>query len=174
MADSTAQHATDTFRLTVDYSRPLAEAVAAGYYSFAHPDITEENFPTVKGDAEVVGNPTGVQVTPVVLLHPNRHTESDDVLGVLARMGLRPGTMFELAHFGEQHPKVQCQFPVVAFGSVWANPLGRREIGYLWGGISTGGLTSFRTTTGVVRAAAAWPSASNALLALGCSVLHYP
>lgn len=120
------------FDLSVDYSRPLAEVVAAGKYSYSNDNITEENFPTDKGDPEVVGNPTGVNVTQAVLVHLDRVAKGDDVLAGLERQGLRPGTMFELAHFGEQHPEVQRQFPVVALGSVWADPDGRRCVGCLW------------------------------------------
>jgi hypothetical protein len=114
------------FDLSVDYSRSLAEVVAAGNYSYANNNITEENFPTDKGDS------AAVQVVEAILLPLDRLTESDDVLGELERMGLRPGTMFELAHFGEQHPDIQRQFPVVALGSVWAGPGGGRRVGYLW------------------------------------------
>ncbi|MGA2454236.1 MAG: hypothetical protein ABSG93_12010 [Solirubrobacteraceae bacterium] len=118
------------FDLSVDYSRPLAEVVAAGNYSYTNDSIIEENFPTDKGDLEVPG---GVHVTEAVLVHLDRGAESDDVLAELERRGLRPGTMFELAHFGEQHPDIQRQFPVVSLGSVWTNPRGDRIVGYLWG-----------------------------------------
>jgi hypothetical protein len=132
MADATTQAMLETFVLNIDYSRPLAEVVAAGNYSYASSNITEENFPTDKGDPEVVGNPTGVNVTQAVLVHLDRVVDSDDVLAELERQGLRPGTMFELAYFGEQHPDIQRQFPVVALGSVWTSPSGDRDVGYLW------------------------------------------
>ena len=121
-----------SYDLSVDYSRPLAEVVAAGGYNYVNDNITEENFPTVKGNPiDPVVHPGGVVVTQAVLVHLDRVVDSDDVLGELERQGLRPGTMFELAHFGEQHPDIQRQFPVVALGSVWALSNGDRDVGYL-------------------------------------------
>jgi hypothetical protein len=117
-----------TFDLSVDYSRSLAEVIAAGNYNYVNDNITEENFPTDKGDPQWGADG---RVVEAVLLHPDRLTESDEVLGELGRMGLRPGTMFELAHFGEQHPEARCQFSVVALGSVWTDPDGDPAVGYL-------------------------------------------
>ncbi|HEY7829401.1 MAG TPA: hypothetical protein VIC06_02405 [Solirubrobacteraceae bacterium] len=113
------------FPLAIDHVRSLAELVAAGNYDYVNPNITEENFPMVASEV----------VVQVALVHLDNIVESDDVLGELEQMGLRPGTMRELAHFGEQYPKVQRQFPVAALGSVWTAPNGSRRVGYLWEGI---------------------------------------
>jgi hypothetical protein len=123
----------NTFILSIDYSRPLAEVVAAGNYNYADPNITEENFPTNKVDPAVDGNPTGVQGAVAMLVQPDCHIDSMRILGELDRIGLRPGSMFELAVFGEQHPEVQLKFPILAAGSVWTHPDGHRRVGYLWG-----------------------------------------
>lgn len=144
--------ACNAFNLSVDYSRSLVEVVLAGNYRDVNPKITDENFPTDKGDPEVIGNPAGVQVVEAVLVYADRLIESDEVLGELERMGLRPGTMFELAHFGEQHPHIQREFPIVALASVWTDPsdsLG--SVGCLWTSDGAGYLWNPDSKAGVLR-----------------------
>jgi hypothetical protein len=134
MVKDVADAQPNAFTLSVYYSRPLAEVVAAGNYNYANPNITVENFPADKGDPETISDTVGVNVTQqAVLVHLDRPIKSEDVLAELERRGLRPDSMFELAHFGEQHPDIQRQFPVVALGSVWKSPDRCRSVGCLWG-----------------------------------------
>jgi hypothetical protein len=111
-----------TFPLTIDYTKSLAELVAAGGYDYANPNITEENFPVGSGEAEVAS----------VLVHLDRLATSEEVLDELERKGIRAATMVELLAFGAKHPDKQRQFPIIALGSVRTDPNGDRRVGYLW------------------------------------------
>lgn len=116
------------FMVTVDYSRNLPEMTKAGRYDFASEYITAENFPVIgEGKAEL----------EIVLVHFDREMESDDVLAEFEKLGLRAITLPELLAFGETHPEVQREFPIVALGSVWADPNGDRRVPYLgrWYGL---------------------------------------
>lgn len=136
MANATMQTAAGTYPLVVDYSRSLDDVVAAGNYTYVNLGITEKRFPTVEGEPEV----------EAVLVHLGRTASDEDVLAELERRGLRPGTLFELAHFGEQHPEVWRLFPVAALGCsirswprLW--PFGRyRGYAALWEGTYDRGL----------------------------------
>lgn len=122
VTNGAAEFTTETFPLTIDYTESLAEIVTAGTYDYVSPDITEEHFPTAEGVAKI----------EAVLVHFDRVVTSDDVLHALEHLDLRPGTVFELAAFGEQRPDLQCQFPIIALGFVWAAPDCGRRVVYLW------------------------------------------
>ncbi len=115
----------NVFPLVIDYTQSLAEMVATGKYSAGavNTNITEEHFPVETGEANVQS----------VLVHLDRTVDSDQVLRELDKRGLRPATMVELLAFGAQHPDAQRQFPIVALGSVWADPDDDRRVGCLWG-----------------------------------------
>jgi len=121
----------NTYPLSVDYERSVEKGVKAGRYDWANSDITARNFPTERnGTAEVA----------VELVHFNRHVSTDEAFRELDRMGFRPAELHELLAFGEKHPEVQREFPVVALGSVWQFRYGSRFVPYLSGGDSERGL----------------------------------
>lgn len=115
---------TKTFMVTVDYARGLPEMIKAGKYDYANDDITAEHFP-------IVGE--GKQGLEILLVHFGKDMESNDVLSELGKLGLRPATLPELLAFGETHPEIQREFPIIALGSVWQNRDGSRHVPYLGG-----------------------------------------
>ncbi len=112
-----------TFALNIDYSKSFVEMVEAGKYDNINPDITAENFPVGSGEARVVASLVRLRSKP----------SPEEVLAEMDRQGLRPATMAEALAFGAQYPKIQLAFPIVAFGSVWADPQGRTYVGCLVG-----------------------------------------
>ncbi|MBW3537948.1 hypothetical protein KY386_00470 [Candidatus Parcubacteria bacterium] len=110
--------------LVIDFDRSIAEMVAAGGYDHANDDITYEHFPVSE---------SGTVKACAIFVHLNRVvTDAEVVLAEIDRLGLRPGTMPELLALGAHYPDLQRQFPIVALGSVWTNPHGRRGVGCLW------------------------------------------
>ncbi|MBW3537949.1 hypothetical protein KY386_00475 [Candidatus Parcubacteria bacterium] len=115
----------DSYPLTINFDRSIADMIVVGNYDgYVNPSITDQNFP-------VVGS--GIVETEAVLVHLNRLATDAEVLAEIDRLGLRAGLMPELLALGAQYPDLQRQFLIVALGSVWARPLGRRRVGYLWG-----------------------------------------
>lgn len=134
IADMMINVAIDTYRITVDGSKSLAEMVAAGRYNYVHPNITSENFPSKM---------TGKMDIDTVLVHLGQRFPSRTVLAELDKRGLRPATIFELLAFGAKNSGKQQKFPIVALGSVNSEqllygPLPSRmrrtflELGSLW------------------------------------------
>jgi hypothetical protein len=100
----------------------LQDAIAAGKYDYVNDYITAEHF---KLEGEIVVD------TELLLYHPDRDIESDDVIKELDQMGLRPATLQELCAFGEKYPDIQREFPIVALGSVCVGSSGCRGVPYL-------------------------------------------
>ena len=106
--------------VTVDYSRTLAEMVAAGKYDWISEDMVEQNF-SIRRPTE-----RPVSIVEIVLVHINKQVGLKKVLRHLDRRGLRPATIEELLAIGEHFPNLQRQFPIVGLGSSWIGPDGRR------------------------------------------------
>ena len=104
--------------------KSLQDAIAAGKYDYANDYITAEHF-KLKGEIVVD--------TKLVLYHPDRDIDSDNVVKELDQMGLRPATLQELCAFGEKYPDIQREFPIVALGSVFVYSDGVRDVPYLDG-----------------------------------------
>jgi len=114
----------NAFAVTVNYDLSVENAVKAGKYDWSNSDITTKNFPPKrKGKA-------GIELT---LFHFNRSMESDEVVREFDKQGLRPAELPELLSFGAKYPDIQRDFPVVALGSFWRRPFGRRRCAYLYG-----------------------------------------
>jgi hypothetical protein len=112
------------YRVIVNYGQNLDQMIEAGHYDYVNYDITVTNFPfKKKGMAEV----------SIKLVHFNRSIGSEEAIGELKKMGLRPATLPELLAFGAKYPRVQCQFPIAALGSVWQGGYGLGGVPYLWG-----------------------------------------
>lgn len=111
------------FSLTIDYKSPLAELVVAGSYDAISPAITEEHFPVGWGQPDI----------EAFLVHFYSPTSSNNAVGEMVRHDLRPATMPELLAFGAQHPSPQCEFPILALGSIWEDPSGYSRAGRIFG-----------------------------------------
>ena len=112
-----------SFKVLVDYTKPLKEMIVAGKYDWVNGDITQERFP-IKG--------TGQKEVEVTLFHFNKTITSDQVISEMDKAGYRPARLEELLALGVSQPELQKQFPVVAVGSVWRrNPGGHRNVPYL-------------------------------------------
>lgn len=116
----------NTFAITVDYSRSLSEMISVGGYNYANKNITEEHFRIIcryyKVDCEVE------------LVHLNEEMTSDEVLEELDKLGLRPAFLEELLAFGETYPEIQRDFPIVSLGSsVRTAHRGNRLVPYIDG-----------------------------------------
>ena len=109
-------------KVTVDYTKSLAEMIEAGKYDWKYSDITQEHFP-VQGQ--------GREEKDVVLFHFGRYISSGDAIAEMAKAGYCPVQIQELLAFGGANPELQKQFPIVALGSVWRDPGGRRHVPYL-------------------------------------------
>jgi len=128
-----------TYSIPVNLTRTLAEMVSAGKYDYANPNIVEKNFPiqrpSVSEDA-VEGGPYRTPAVSndsikIVLVHLNKVATTTEVLEHMDKLGLRPARIEELLALGEKHPDIQCQFPLVALGSVWVNSDGYRNVACL-------------------------------------------
>jgi hypothetical protein len=116
------------YPLVVDYDRTLAEMVAAGHYGYVFDEINAENFP-------IVGS--GTVECEAILVNLGRPARSPkQAEWEMAKCGLRPATVEELLAFGEAYPDIQREFFVIALGSIWADPNGRRHVAYLSGNAS--------------------------------------
>lgn len=102
----------ETDLITVDYSQPLEEMIAAGHYDWVHGSITAEHFPL---------SGTGQVSLDTVLVYFNQELSTDNVLVELDRQGLRPATIAELLAFKINDPVHHRKYPIHAFGSVWSD-----------------------------------------------------
>jgi hypothetical protein len=105
--------------LTIDYSRPFDQMIAAGKYGYVNPDITAEHFPITS---------KGVVQTEIILVPFDRNISSDDVEKELAAMGLEPARLEHATAFGEKYPDVQREYPIVFLGSVWSDSNGSPHV----------------------------------------------
>ena len=101
----------------VDYTRTVAEMVAAGKYDWSNDDITSDHYPIPKDKA---GKSEGINTK---VFHFNRLISSKDAIKEMEKEGYRPATAHEIMAFGEKNPEMQRQFPIVALGSTWQNDI---------------------------------------------------
>lgn len=113
----------DIYPVTVNYDLSFKGMVRAGGYDWVNSDITQKNFP-IEGD--------GTLEVTIELVHFDRYMTADEALFELDKRGLRAATLPELLAFGETHPDVQREFPIIALGSVWQSRSGRRYVPCLW------------------------------------------
>ena len=100
----------------VDYTRTVAEMVAAGKYDWSNDDITSDRYPIPKDKA---GKSEGINTK---VFHFNRLISSKDAIKEMEKEGYRPATAHEIMAFGEKNPESQRQFPIVSLGSTWRIP----------------------------------------------------
>jgi hypothetical protein len=109
--------------VTIDYGMTVEQMVEAGNYDWNNRDINSRNFPA-KGD--------GAVETTLELVHLNKVARTAEVEAYLKANGLRAATLAELLAFGAKYPEIQLEFPVVALGSSWFDPLSDRYVPYLF------------------------------------------
>ena len=133
----------DTYSIIVDWSRTLAEMIAAGRFDWKNDNIDEENFPLVRPSAGPTGPDlgpyrtaasNGQSETRVELTHYGKLMTTKQIKTDLDRRGLRPATLAELLALGEKYPDLQRKFQIVALGSAWVGPLGAPYVPFLYGG----------------------------------------
>ena len=122
-----ASHAANIFPVTVDYSRTLAEMIAAGKYDWVNSDIDEWKFPIQRPPA---GFPQKVELT-VKLVHYDKWMSIDAVIADFQQRRLIPAAPPVLLAVGEQRPELQRQFPIVALGQ-FAQFWNAQRVPYLW------------------------------------------
>jgi hypothetical protein len=111
-------------RVTVDYGRPLPEAILAGGYDWVDPDITVRHFP-------VLGS--GARALELEIVHFGRPVPAAELLAELEDRGLRPALLEELLAFGALHPESEREHPILALGSTWRRGPGLEAAVYLDG-----------------------------------------
>ena len=114
-----------SYPVDVNYDLPVKAMVKAGKYDYANSDVNDANFRTTRSGQAEVG---------IILVHFNRVISTEDALKELDRQGLRPAELPELLAFGDEFPKKQLKFPIVALGSVWQDRGGSRLVPCLDGG----------------------------------------
>jgi hypothetical protein len=119
------------YQITVDYSRTLEEMIAAGKYDWVHPDITSSNFPI---DQSKSGSTENLEA---VIVHLDKYVKDTEiVLKLMDKNGLRPATLPELLALGEQYPEFQRKYWIYALGSRWQNSNGHRGVVVLLGDLA--------------------------------------
>jgi len=123
LIDAAVGVAENCYKVLVDYEQTLQQMIAVGKYDYANSDINSNNFP-------ITGN--GKQEVIVELVHYGRDMTTDDVLKDLESKGMRPAILPELlslgATYSEKQCEKQCEFPIVALGSVWRHRFGFRDV----------------------------------------------
>ena len=118
--------------ITMDCTRSLKEMIKAGRYDWTNSDIKDKNFPITE---------KGVFNTEAVLVHYNKVMKTEDILRDMESKGLVQGKIEHLLAVGEKYPNLQRDFPIVALGSSWQDPVGFRVVPYLSGDDSGRGLS---------------------------------
>lgn len=114
---------THTFRVLVDETIPVEEAVKTGKFGWSNENITSENFPQPKN-----GQKTEKEV---FVFHFGKRMSSETVIAEMQKAGYRPATIWDLIGLAIEEPNLQRSFPIVALSSVCA--LGcRRDVPYLY------------------------------------------
>ncbi len=98
--------------------------VAAGKYDLMNEsEIAPESFfaTAKKGKVDV----------KLYLVHFDLMLTDEEAISKLDRLGFLPAKNEQLLAFGEKYPTKQLDYPIVALGSVWTDPIGRHYVTYL-------------------------------------------
>lgn len=125
MPDSPRFEASNTFVISVDYSRSLQKMIEAGKYGWTNQDITPERFPISGG---------GVVEFEAKVLSFQKYASSESVVEAIKKLGpentWEPARIEQLLALGEKYPNMQREFPIVALGSA-CELRGERRMSYL-------------------------------------------
>lgn len=92
----------------VDFSRSVAEGLAAGRYDEVGVNLTDENFPATG---------TGQSHVQLILRHYEEALVDSVVMEQLSSTNIQPATLQELLAIGEQYPDRQLSYCIAALGS---------------------------------------------------------
>lgn len=104
----------------LDVRGSIGNLVRLGNYNWANADISDQHF---SADTPHTVN--------VIIEYFGKDMNMDGALKALAAKGLRPVTISELLALGAKYPDLQCDFPIVALGSLWYSQPGLSYVAYL-------------------------------------------
>ncbi len=112
--------------LKIADGRTTEELVKDGKYDYANPDINSKNFPARarKEKSEEIVFIEGKDF--------DHDPTSEEVLAEAKRRGLERPVYEDSLYFGEEHPEVQRQGPVVFLHEPWRDSDGDLRVVYLW------------------------------------------
>ncbi len=103
----------DRIILSIDYSTPFGQRVAAGNYDWKNDDLTEDRFPI---DGE------GIEEYEFRYIHTNRDVSSKTAVDLIRKEDCQnpwePARTEHLLAYGENFPEEQLKWPILATGSV--------------------------------------------------------
>ncbi len=104
---------TDVVTLPIDYSIPYDQRIIAGNYAWKEDLITENKFP-------IIGE--GIMEYEFCYIQPDRNVSSETAVEMIEKKDREnpwePARTEHALAFGENFPEEQCNFPIVALGSV--------------------------------------------------------
>jgi hypothetical protein len=115
------------YQITVDYSRTLEAMIAAEKYDYVNSSINSTNFP-------IDQSKSGTETLEAVIVHLDQYVEdTETVLKLMDKKGLRPATLPELLALGEKYQELQRKYLIYALGSRWLDVDGDWNVPYLGG-----------------------------------------
>ncbi len=103
---------TINFYLEVNYNLKIKQMVKRGKYNLVNRNITNKHFPPFFKNKKR---------WEMKLILFRCWTSSLTALAVMNKLEVRPANALEILRFGEIHPNIQKEFPVVALGQIWLN-----------------------------------------------------
>lgn len=103
----------ETYNVTVDYTRMLADMIKVGKYDQKDSRIVPMNF-------RVTGS--GTADVKLRLVNFGLDTALEEIEEYLEAAGLQPAKIEHLLAFGAKYPDKQREFPIIALGSSWVDP----------------------------------------------------
>ncbi len=125
VASESTTDGSSVFTLDVDYAKTKLQMIRAGNYGYVN-DFLRDNDPV---EGKIAGS--GTVSVRLELVHFNRVISASDALFEIKKRGLVPAGIEHLLALGVNHPNLQKEFPIVALGSVWQGPGGRRYVACL-------------------------------------------
>lgn len=111
------------FPTIVNYDLSLGEMIKAGGYGDTDSDITPAHFPS---------NERGTIRVNVLVANFWGDTDSDVILQVFQKDGLRPATLRELLALASQYPRLEDDTTIIALGSTWKGRTGADNVTFLF------------------------------------------
>jgi len=132
--DKIVDTASDLLRVTVDYTKSIAEMIKVNNFGWFNDDVTDKHFP-VKG--------SGQSELEFKVHDFGRAISSEDAIAEADKMGFRVAEPIEGLAFAVKYPDVQRKNPIVVLGSPWRDLNAYRRVLVLRGDVSRRGLSLF-------------------------------